>query len=355
MKRSLYRLAAAALVAALAPTVHAQGTAAPAKAAITAQAPTEWIEFDDLSVTPVVDDVSRNLAAARAALTKKDNAQAADALQAAARALQVQADRIARLDRELAAIDLQHAKDTHAKMGAVVRQLEAAAAQVRAGKIADNAALDKTIGKAQRADLERRWLIADTATWYPVAEEPQRHFGAAIEAYAKKDWRAAAAEVRKAAAYVRLEAARAGGAAKNALEAARAELDKTAAALDKGTLKARQDMEHAFAHAQHALALAHRARAAKLWTRKAYDEAGYELKAAAHALQSAGAWAGGETKAAAADAAAAARTVGEKLAAGGLWARQEVAKAFETLGAGLNALGQRIGAKDKAAAVDVGA
>ena len=328
---------------------------APAKAPIAAKSPTDWILYDDMSVTPVVDDVSSHLAAARAALDKKDNAKAAEAMQAAARALEAQGDRAAKLDHQRAAADLKAAKEVHAKMVALTKQLDAAAAQIKAGKLTSTAALDKTIGKAQRADLERRWLVTDVTTWYPVAEEPQRHFGAAIEAYAKKDYKAAATEVRKAASYVRLEASRATGDVKKGLETANADLEKTASALDKGALKAEKDMDKAFASANHALALAHRARAAQSWARKAYDQAGYELKAAAQGLESAAAWTGSEAKSAATAAAADARAVGDKLASGGVWAKDEVAKGFESLGSGLNKLGQAIGAKSKATPFDVGA
>ena len=32
--------------------------------------------------------------------------------------------------------------------------------------------------------------------WYPVSEEPQRHFTDAVAAYAKKDYQAAATDIR---------------------------------------------------------------------------------------------------------------------------------------------------------------
>lgn len=366
MKPRLSLLAAAALAALtqlpagaqtpLTPSAAApSAAAAPAKAPLATRSPTEWIQFDDLTVTPVVDDVSRHLAAARAALAQKDRAKAAEAMHAAARALEAQGERAARLDRQHAAADLKAAKEVHAKMVVLAKQLDAAAAQIKSGKLADTAALDKTFGKAQRADLERRWLVADVTTWYPVSEEPQRHFGAAIEAFAKKDYKAAAAEVRKAASYVRLEAARTAGEAKRALEVAGADLEKTAAALDKGALTVQKDVEGAFAQASHALALAHRTRAAEAWARKSYDQVGYELKAAAHGLESAASWAGGEAKAAGNAAAADARAIGEKLASGGVWAKDEVAKGFEALGSGLNRIGQAIGSRNKASPFDVGA
>lgn len=351
----LTQLPIAALAKAAQPAAAPASAAAAAKAPIVTKSPTEWIEFDDLSVTPVVDDVSSHLAAARAALAENDNAKAAEAMHAAARALQAQGDRATTLDRHRAAADLKSAKDVHLKMTALTKQLDAAAAQIKAGKVTSTAQLDKIIGKAQRADLEHRWLVTDATTWYPVADEPQRHFGAAAEAYAKKDYKAAATEVRKAASFVRLESARAAGDVKRGLDTAGADLQRTAAALDKGALKSEKDMEKTFARSEHALALAHRARAAESWSRKSYDQVGYELKAAAQGLESGAAWVGNEAKAAASTATADARAIGDKLASGGVWAKEEIAKGFESLGSGLNKLGRSTGSKHKAAPFNAGA
>lgn len=361
-------LLAAAILAALAqpPSTAlaqtAKPAAAPASAAASApkapmaiQSPAEWIEYDDTTYTPVVDAVSTQLSAALAALAGKDNAKAAEAMRAAAHALAVQGDKLAKLDRLRAIADLKQARDTQARMVALTKRLDATAALIKAGKVPTTAALDKTLDKAARADLERRWLVTDVATWYPLTEEPQRHFGAAIEAYAKKDTKTAAAEVRKAQAYVRLESARAAGNARRGLDAASVDLDKVARSLDKGTLKAKADMDKAFAETSHALSLAHRAKAAQSWAHKAYDQAGYELKAAASSLESAAAWAGGQAQSAAHAATADARAVGDKLASGGIWAKDEVAKGFESLGSALDALGRSIGAKSKASPFDVGA
>ncbi len=326
-----------------------------AKTPVTAKAPTDWIEFEDATYTPVLDDVSQALADVRAALAKKDHVKAADAMQAAARALEAQGDRAVKTDRQLAAADMKLARETHARMVALAKKLQTTAAQIKAGKVVTTAALDRTLGKAARADIERRWLVTDVNGWYPVAEEPQRHLSAAAEAFAKKDYKAAATEVRKAQAYVRLESARAVGDVKKGLDAANAELEKTAQALDKGAIKAERDMDNAFASATHALALAHRAKAAKSWARKAYDDAGYELKAAAYGVESTASWVGGEAKGAAATATADARAVGNKLAGGGVWSKDEVAKGFEALGGALDRLGQAIGSKAKASPLDVGA
>ena len=336
------------------PSAAATAAAASPRSPVTAKSPADWIQYEDTTFTPVLDDVSSHLAAVRTALAKKDNAKAAEAMQSAARALQAQGDRAAKVDRQLAAADMQAARETHARIVALTKQFDATAAQIKTGKISTTAALDKQLGKASRADLERRWLVSDVTTWYPVAEEPQRHFGAAAEAYAKKDYKAAATEVRKAAAYVRLESARAVGDVKQDLDAANSRLEQTAQALDKGALKSEKEMDKVFANANHALALAHRAKAAESWARKAYDQAGYELKAAAHGLESAATWTGTEAKAAASTTAADARAVGDKLANGGVWAKNEVAKSFDSMGDALNKLGQSIGSKSKASPFDVG-
>lgn len=342
-------LPVAATAQAVAPATHPQAVAA--KAPIAIRSPTEWIQFDDLTVTPVVDDVSRHLAAARAALAHTDNAKAAQAMHAAARALEAQASQAAQLDGQRAAAE----KDVRAQMTALAGKLETTAAQIKARQVNSVAALDRAIGKAQRADLERRWLLTDVTTWYPVAAEPQRHFGAAIRAYARRDYKAAAAEVRKGAAFVRLEAARAVGDASRELDAADADLERAATALDKGTLESRKDLQKTFAGADHALALAHRSRAAESWAHKSYGQVGYELKAAAHGLENGAAWVGSEAKAAAKAATADARAIGDKLARGGVWAKDETAKAFESLGSGLNRLGESIGSKGKASPFDAGA
>ena len=191
--------------------------------------------------------------------------------------------------------------------------------------------------------------------WYSGAGEPQRHFSAAVAAFGKKDYQAAAVEIRKAEAYGRLESARAVGDAKRGLDTANAELEKTARALDRSAVKSETEMDKAFANADQALAVAHRARAAASWAHKSYDQAGHELKAAADGLEGAAAWTGTEAESSARSAAADARAVGDQLASGGVWVNDEVARSFASLGGALNKLGRDIGSHDKAAPLDTGA
>ena len=187
-----------------------------------------------------------------------------------------------------------------------------------------------------------------------VSEEPQRHFGSAVAAFAKKDYKTAASEIRKATGYLRLEASRVTGSAKQELNSSVAELDKLAAAVEKGGVKDEKSMDRDFARANHALALAHRTEAAESWTRKEYNKAGYELKAAAHDLESAAGWAGAEAKAGASGAVADTEALGDKLATGATWTRDEVGRGFDVLGHALNELGHNIGAEQQAAPVKSG-
>jgi hypothetical protein len=188
----------------------------------------------------------------------------------------------------------------------------------------------------------------------PASEEPQQHFGSAVEAFARKDYKTAATEIRKATGYMRLEASRATGNTRQELNSSVAELDKLAASVEKGAVKDDKLMDKDFARANHALAVAHRAEAAESWTRKEYDKAGYELKAAARDLESAAGWAGTKAKAGASTVVADTQALGDKLATGATWTRDEVGRGFDALGHALNELGHKIGAKQQAAPVKPG-
>ncbi len=333
------------------PATAASQPVLPAAPAVAGAAPADWIQYDDLSLTPVVDDVSRALAAARTALAAKDNARAAESLQAAARALHAQAEQAAKADKAQAATDAKQAHDVQARMAALVQQIDHTADQVRAGKIHDTAGLDRTLTRAQRADLDRRWVLTDVQSWYPFTQEPQRHFTAALAEFAKKDYQTAALNVRQASALLRLEGTRAHGAARNALQGAEAQLDRTATALGRGKVKTERELTTAFARADHALALAYHDKAAESLEHKAYHDAGYELKAAAQGLENAATWSGDEARSAAGSAAHDARDVGDKLLSGARWTQHELAHGFDAIQNGLARLGHAGGSGAAAAAV----
>jgi hypothetical protein len=329
-------------------------TPAAATAPVTIQSPTDWISYENMTYTPVADEVSRRLAAAGKAFYEKDNKKAAAEMRAMADELKEQAARAEKAAKARAKAEMTLTQDTVTRMNLTAKKVMAAAAALESGKIKTQADWVNALDKAARADMELRWLMTDVTTWYPVSEEPQRHFGSALEAYAKKDYQVAATEIRKATSYLRLEAGRATSEAKQALQSSVSELDTLAASVETGAVKEEKVLAKVFSLANHALALAHRVKAAESWAREEYDKVGYELKAAAHGLESAAGWASVEAKAGAAAAVADTKVLGDKLASGATWAHEEVAKGFESLGNAINALGQKIGSSKKAAPVNVG-
>jgi hypothetical protein len=188
----------------------------------------------------------------------------------------------------------------------------------------------------------------------PARDDAQRRFVRAASALARQDYEAAATDIREAASFLRGEADRATGDAKQELESVVAQLDRLAASVENGAVQNERTMAAAFARAQHALALEHRSRAAGMWARREYVQAGNELVAAAQALESAQGWIGGKAASGAAASVAATRALGHALASGGAWTRNEVGKSFESLGESINALGKSIAGAKQASPIDVG-
>lgn len=162
-------------------------TPAAATAPVTIQSPTDWIRYENMTYTPVADEVSRRLAAAGKAFYEKDNKKAAAEMRAMAGELKEQATRAAKAANARAKAELKLAQDTATRMNLTAKKVTAAAAALESGKIKTQADWVNALDKAARADMELRWLVTDVTTWYPGSEEPQRHFGSALEAYAKKD------------------------------------------------------------------------------------------------------------------------------------------------------------------------
>jgi hypothetical protein len=331
-----------------------QWTSPQVKQPIGIRAPDGWIVFDDTTVTPVLDDVSIHLAAARTAFAARDHHQVAFDLRVVAAELRAEARNAGNIDKNPDQAQIALAQQTTKDMERAAAQVDAAAAALDEGRIKAPADLDRAIDKAVRANLERRWLVSDVSTWYPVSEAPQGHFTDAATEYARKDYPAAAAAIRKATSYLRLETGRATGDAATELQSATAELDKLAHSLGKGAKGEMQTMAGKFAKADHALALDHLARAAKCWANRDYDLAGYELKAAAHGLEGAAGWVGDDARAGALQTVAQIRILGNKLVSGAPWTPDEAASSFDSLGNSVNELGSKIAGAKKAMPVTEG-
>lgn len=353
MKLSLHAIATAMIIAAApfsaafavttttpSPTTSAQA-GLPTAAPLELKSPTDWIGVENTRFTPVADEVSRRLNAAALALDANDRGKAVAEVQAVADALKGQ---LADLSRKAGVDNARSAK----RLKAAVAKLEQSADDIDKGKLHTRAEFDRAFDSAFLADLDSRWIETDTTTWYPVSEEPQRHFMAAVAAYGQRDFGKAGTEIHKAASYVRLEAGRATGDARQRLNRSVRALDALASSVTKGTLTDSRVMERIFARADNALALSHRAKASSAWIDKRADDAGYELKAAAHGLDGAAIWAGKTAKEGAGDVVDQTRTLGDKLASGAATTADEVRKGFALFDRGLAKVARDIGASTDA-------
>ena len=359
MKNLRTPLAIAVLAALTCPLLAIPAEAAsstpPAEAisvAPSAATPEDWIIYDETSFTPVVDDVDRHLASARAALAGGDKSKAAEQLRTVSQELRAQsavATGLAhvRAQDEASASAGQNklAAETARRMTAAAAKVDAAATAVDEGKITTTAQLDETIGKADRADMDQRWLVSEVSTWYPLVQQPQRHFSSAAAAFAAKDYGLAAAEIRKGESYIRKESGRASGSARDGLKQSADQLDDLARSVQTGSEQYAAVLRRAFAASNRALAIEYQALASDSWARKEYDVAGHELRASAQSLESGADWIGTEARVGAAATVADTRKLGDKLSNGVAWTRDEVAKGMVKLGTGIEEMGRRINPK----------
>lgn len=167
-----------------------------------------------------------------------------------------------------------------------------------------------------------------------------QHFKQAHENFIKKDTKAAAAEIREAARLVDREAKSATGEGKKALLDSGKELEKLAGDVEKGTVKSVESLDHAFARVDHDLARHHYLRASASWAKRAAEDTGHELEAAAGALEHGAAWSGREAEKAVRATVRDTRLIAGKLIEGTGWVPAEVGKGIEKVGDGVERLGR---------------
>ena len=300
--------------------------ASPAKAEVTPKQVNDWIVLEDTTYIPVLDDFGRSLLDARASFVKKDNKAAASDLRKSAEILNKESPEASKSNQEAittATSDLNRLADS-----------------IDQGTVRSVKQVDAVINNAFKADTERDWLVVDE--WTAYADEPDQHFRQASDNFAKKDYRAAAAEIRKGAAFFKLEAGRAAADGKAALQSSAQELSQLADKVEKGTVKDAKELSQPFAKADHAFAQAHHRNALESWDRKVVDATGYELKAASSDVEKAWAWVGQKTEAGASDVIKDTRLVARKLISGAGYGAEEVGKGIEALGHEVERLGTKI-------------
>ncbi len=252
--------------------------------------PVRWIHIDGVPRIPVVDKVSDCLYEAWEALAAGEFNRAACRMRAASDELKSLAVMAAHGDGDSGVSQRRHAQITSWRLASGALRTGLAAARLDKGRIQARADLLAILDAGSWADIDRRWLYADEATWYPVAGEVRRHLAAANVALGTGDREAGCAEIHKASAYLRLEEARADGYARRALGGALDDLASLAATAQAGDRPCAQVLEGRFAGVLFALALAHRNRAAEAWVRREYAKAGYAFLAAGEILGNALEW-----------------------------------------------------------------
>jgi hypothetical protein len=186
------------------------------------------------------------------------------------------------------------------------------------------------------------WTLYEEDIWIVLVDEPEVHFQKAHEFFVKKDFKAAASEIRKGAAFVKLEAGRSTAEGKEALAASADQLGKLADDVEKGTATSEKQLKDAFARADHALANHHYLKASEYWAKKDATKTGHALKAATQALEQSAGWSGHKLEAAAVDVIEGVRAGAGKLTEGSGWAADEVGKGIDDLGKEISMLGKAI-------------
>jgi hypothetical protein len=186
--------------------------------------------------------------------------------------------------------------------------------------------------------------------WIVLIDEPEFHFQKAHEFFLKKDFKAAASEIRKGAAFLKLEAGRSTAEGRKTLMASASELGKLANDVEKGIVTSEGELKDAFTRADFALANHHNMTASEYWAKKDAKKTGYALKAAAQALEQAAEWSDHKLETTATDIIKVAREGAGKLIESTGWTPEEariLEKGIKDLGNEILKLGNDIEPKKK--------
>jgi hypothetical protein len=186
------------------------------------------------------------------------------------------------------------------------------------------------------------FVLIDESLWMRLSGDSGEHMRLSREHYLRKEFHAAADEMRKASAYVQAEAGQAAGATKRALQRSGLELDELAHRMEHGTVHSIHEIEHAFARAHHALADHYHQRAEQAYERHEPTRAGRFLQASADNLDRGAHWAGAEIREGAHVIVRDTRVLGGKLVEGTGFVAEEVGRGIKGLGRGVERLGHAI-------------
>jgi Do/DeqQ family serine protease len=216
-----------------------------------------------------------------------------------------------------------------------------------------NPALKHSLSLAIMILITMIWTLAAQAQNQPIAPgqqgvspsrgaEVEKQFHKARESFLKKDYQNAAVEIRQGAEFLKKEAEQAAGEGKQALLASAEELEQLADRERKGAVNSTRELEQAFARANHALAKYYQGKASESWARRAFSEAGRDLREATVFLENALGWADYQLEAESRDTIKAAKAIGEKMQQGAGWIESEAGKAIEAMRKEIDEAGQKM-------------
>ncbi len=153
----------------------------------------------------------------------------------------------------------------------------------------------------------------------------------------------ASADISAAARILKSEAIRADNAKRGkSLSDVSVRLERVARDVKDRKIKSERELSSELSRAAYQTAAHHRILALEEWSKKEYNQAGHDLKAAAVASEHALQWSGKEIEIASKEAVSGARFVAGKLIQGAGWTTAEVGSAFEKLGKATEKLGNKV-------------
>jgi hypothetical protein len=186
------------------------------------------------------------------------------------------------------------------------------------------------------------WILVKEDIWVDFVDEPGEKFHKARENFLKKDYKAAATEIRKGTSFLKLQTARATKEGNVLLMKSVHELENLAKDVEQGAVTSAKTLDEAFARAHHALARHHYLKATEYKAKGAGSKVGHALKAAATHLEHGLAWAGHKLEAATVAVIKDSRLIAGKLVEGTGWIGKEVGVLIEEIGEEIQKLGRLV-------------
>lgn len=186
------------------------------------------------------------------------------------------------------------------------------------------------------------YIVVEEDVAIILADEHEHYFKKAHEAFLKKNYKTAAADIRKAVGFLKLDAAAADSEGKKALSDSVHELEKLATDMEIGKVASAKVLEQSFSRADYALAKAQHSKATESWAKKKIRETGHALRNAALHFENAAKWAGQKLEIVTVDVIKGTRIVASKLVDDAGWVQEEVGKGITAIGSEISKLGKKL-------------